>query len=212
MKKLSPKTISRALIYIRTLEGLIKDRRYLISSGELARMTGLSDVKIRKDISSFGKVGTPRIGYKTVELKKILEDFVLQDETVHIVLFGVGNLGRAILRYPRFYGDKIRLVAAFDNNRKKIGEKVNGVTIFSVDRAPEVIKKTHADIGIIAVTKDHSQEVADLMVLSGLKGIVNFSPTSISVPKSVLVKDMDFSIEFLALFCDARDMNNARSK
>jgi len=200
-KNISRKVTSRALLYIRTLEGLIKENVHLVSSKHLAAKTGLSDVQIRKDISSFGKVGTPRVGYSTAELKNILENFILQQQAVRLALFGVGNLGTAIMRYPGFQHEKIKLVAAFDPVAGRVGKKINGVVIHAPEDAPAVIRRTGADIGIIAVPPEASQEVADLMVLSGLKGIMNFSPTSITVPKNIFVKDIDLTIEFLALFC-----------
>ena len=203
MKKIPRKTITRVLLYIRTLEGLLKEKRYLISSGQLSEITGLSDVKIRNDISNFKKIGKPRVGYKTLDLKRILEDYLLQNNVVHLVLFGVGNLGSAILRYPGYHRDKVKLVAAFDVSHKKVGKKIDGIPIYPVERAPEIIKRCHADIGIIAVPKEHCQEVADYMVLSGLTRIVNFAPSSISVPAKVQVRNMDFTIEFLSLFCDS---------
>lgn len=203
MKKLPRKTITRVLLYIRTLESLAKEKRFLVSSKQLAEITGLSDVKIRKDISNFKKIGKPRIGYKTADLKKTLENYLLQNNAVHLVLFGVGNLGSAFLRYPGFRREKVKLVAAFDVSHRKIGTRVNGVPVYPVDRAPEIIKRRHADIGIIAVPKEQAQEVADYMVLSGLHRIVNFAPCSISVPAKVQVRNMDFTIEFLSLFCDS---------
>lgn len=209
MRIISPKTITRVFLYIRTLESLIKEKRYLVSSKQLAEMVGLTDVQIRKDISNFGKVGTPGIGYDTVDLKNTLEDFVLQQDIVHVALFGVGNLGVAILKYLGFHKGKIEIVAAFDKNKNKIGKKVKGITIYSVERAPEIIKKTCADIGIIAVPKECCQEVADIIVLSGLKSIVNFAPATITVPQDVLVKDIDLTLEFLALFCNSRYNVNA---
>ena len=203
MKKLPRKIITRVLLYIRTLEGLIKEKRYLVSSKQLSEITGLSDVKIRKDISNFKTVGKPRIGYKTSDLKKTLENFLLQNNAVHLVLFGVGNLGSAFLRYPGFRREKIKLVAAFDTSPRKIGKTIEGVRIYPVERAPEIIKRCRADIGIIAVPKEQGQEVADYMVLSGLHRIVNFAPCSISVPAKVQVRNIDFTIEFLSLFCDS---------
>ncbi len=203
MKKLPRKIITRVLLYIRTLEGLIKEKRFLVSSKQLSEITGLSDVKIRKDISNFKTVGKPRIGYKTADLKRTLEAYLLQKHVVHLVLFGVGNLGSAILRYPGYHREKVKLVAAFDVSDQKVGKKIDGVRIYPVERAPEIIKRCHADIGIIAVPKEHCQEVADYMVLSGLTRIVNFAPTSISVPSKVQVRNMDFTIEFLSLFCDS---------
>ncbi len=203
MKKLPRKIITRVLLYIRTLESLIKEKRYLVSSKQLSEITGLSDVKIRKDISNFRKIGKPRIGYKTADLKKTLENYLLQNNTVHLALFGVGNLGSAILQYPGFNRDKIKFVAAFDVSHYKIGKKINGVRIYPVERAPEIIKRCRADIGIIAVPKEQGQEVADYMVLSGLHRIINFAPCSISVPSKVQVRNIDFTIEFLSLFCDS---------
>jgi redox-sensing transcriptional repressor len=202
MKRIPQRTIDRVLLYIRTLENLIKVKRRLISSGELSRITGVSDVQIRKDVSRFGRVGTPRIGYEIEELNKTFKDYLLQKETVKVVLFGVGNLGTAILKYPGFFKNRINIVAAFEKNPAKINKNINGVKVYSLDKAPRVIKRIKADLGIIAVPENASQEVADIMVLSGLKGIVNFSPTSISFPKNVTVKDIDFSLELLSLLCN----------
>jgi len=202
MKHIPQRTIDRVLIYIRTLEHLIKEKRHLISSGELSRITGISDVQIRKDVSRFGRVGTPRIGYEIEELNRTFKDYLLQKDTVKVVLFGVGNLGTAILKYPGFLKNRINIVAAFEKNSAKVNKNINGVKVYSVDKAPRIIKRIKADLGIIAVPENASQEVADIMVLSGLKGIVNFSPTSISFPKNVTVKDIDFSLEFLSLLCN----------
>jgi redox-sensing transcriptional repressor len=204
MKKIPRRTITRVLLYIRTLEALAKEKRFLVSSGQLADITGLSAVQIRKDISNFKSVGKPRVGYRTAELKKTLENYLLQDTKVHVVLFGVGNLGSAILQYPGFHRGKIRLVAAFDVSRHKIGKKIGGVRVYPVDRAPEIVKRLHGDIGIIAVPEGNAQEVADYMVLSGLQKIINFAPYPVSVPAKVQVRNIDFTIEFLSLYCNTQ--------
>jgi redox-sensing transcriptional repressor len=204
MKKLSKKTISRALLYIRTLENLIKEKKYFVSSQELSSITGISDSKIRKDIACFGKVGKPRIGYDTRKLKRLFEDFLLHKKVIHIVIFGVGNLGTAIVKYFGIRRGKLKIVAAFDKDKKKIGTTIKGIRIYPVAHAAEIIAKYHGDIGIIAVPEKYSQEVADIMVAAHLKGIVNFTPTSINVAKDVFVKDIDFSISFLALYCNSR--------
>ncbi|OGX08809.1 MAG: hypothetical protein A2Y06_05000 [Omnitrophica WOR_2 bacterium GWA2_37_7] len=201
MKKFPQRTISRALVYIRTLAQLLESRKEVVSSSQLALITGLSDVQIRKDISNFGKVGRPRIGYRTAELKQVLENYILQN-IVHAVLFGVGNLGSALLKYPGFHQDKVKLVAAFDTDKKKIGTEINGVSIYSISEAQTIIASSHVEIGIIAVPVEYSQKVADIIIKSGLKGIVNFTPTTVTVPKEIIVKNIDLTIEFLSLFCD----------
>ncbi|MBD3246988.1 MAG: redox-sensing transcriptional repressor Rex [Candidatus Omnitrophica bacterium] len=203
MTHISRKTIARVFLYIRTLDTLIRQKRNLISSKELARIVGVTDAQIRKDISNFARIGRPGIGYNTQELKDTLEEFVLQHNCVKLVLFGVGNLGTAILQYPGFQKNKIKIIAAFEKKEEKIGSVINGVRVYAAKDAPRIIAQKKADIGIIAVPERASQEVADMLVLSGLKGIVNFAPTTIAVPRNVMVKDIDFSIEFLSLFCNA---------
>ena len=203
MLKISQKTISRAHLYLRTLEQLITEDEEFISSGKLANIIGLTDVQIRKDISSFGRVGKPNVGYSIEHLKKTLEEFILQN-TVHVALFGVGNLGLAILKYQGFHNEKIKIVAAFEKDKKKIGKKIAGIKIDSVKNAFKIIKKSHADLGIIAVSEEFSQEAADIMSKAGLKGIVNFSPSIVKVSPGVLVKNIDLSIEFLSFFCSVK--------
>lgn len=201
MKKFPQRTISRAFIYLRALDSLIEAGKEFVSSKELAVMAGSVDAQVRKDISIFGKAGRPRIGYPVERLKKLLEEYIVQN-VVHVVLFGVGNLGSALLRYPGFREDKVKIVAAFDNDPEKIGKAINGISIYSFDKAEAFIASQHIEIGVIAVPKQVSQRVADLLVACGIKGIVNFSPTSIATPKDVYVRNIDLAVEFLALFYD----------
>lgn len=201
MKKFPQKTISRAFLYLRALDLLIEEEKEYVSSKELALMAGVVDVQVRKDVSMFGKVGKPRVGYQTDKLKKLLEEFIVQ-HVVHVVLFGVGNLGSAILQYPGFRNDKVKIVAAFDSDPEKNGKVINGIRIYSPDKAKRIISKKHIEIGVIACPKKFSQETTDLLVESGIKGIINFSPTAIAVPKDVYVRNIDLAVEFLGLYCD----------
>lgn len=206
MNQISSKVISRALLYIRTLDDLVQVGQATTSSNSLADITGLTPEQIRKDISSFGKVvGRPRIGYDIQNLKQTLEEFV-HSHIVHVALFGVGNLGTAILRYPGFHQDKVKMVAAFDKDLRKVGKEINGINVYDITEALKLIPKKHAEIGVVAVPKEGAQEVVDLMVASGLKGIVNFCPTSVQVPAGVIVRNIDLTIEFHSLFCDLQQV------
>ena len=200
-KKYPQRTIPRALLYIRILDDLLKRGRQYVSSGELARITGVRDVQIRKDISNFGPVGKPRVGYQIRALKNLLEASI-QKKAVQVVLFGVGHLGKAIARYPEFHTDKIKIAAAFDKDRRLVGKEIHGIPIYSLEKVKEVVQKTRAVIGINAVPKAAAQDIADIMVASGLRGIINFCPTPITVPDTVSVKNIDLTIEFMTLLCD----------
>ena len=52
-----------------------------------------------------------------------------------------------------------------------------------------------ADIGIITVSAEAAQEVADLLVKSGLRGILNFAPAFVNCPPHVAVRMVDLSQE-----------------
>ena len=73
MKRFPQRTISRAFTYLRVLNSLSEAGKEHVSSEELAGMAGVFGAQVRKDISAFGKVGRPRIGYQVEKLKKLLE-------------------------------------------------------------------------------------------------------------------------------------------
>ena len=200
-RKYPQRTIPRALLYIRILDDLLKRGKQFVSSGELARITGVRDVQIRKDISNFGPVGKPRVGYQIRALKNLLEASV-QKKAVQVVLFGMGNLGKAIARYPEFHTEKIKIAAAFEKEPRLIGKDLNGIRVYSLEKVNSVVKRTRALIGINAVPKEAAQEMADVMVAAGLRGIINFCPTPITIPDHVAVKNIDLTIEFMTLLCD----------
>ena len=201
MRPFSNKTITRAFLYIRILDDLIQNKEKYISSQSLSDISGLTDVQIRKDISLFGKVGKPRIGYDTKELRDFLETFVLKN-TVRAVLFGVGHLGQAILKYPGFQTERIKIVAAFDKDKRKIAKKINKVSVYGLKDVFSIIHRSRAEIAIIAVPAPVVQEIADIIVKAGIKGIINFAPASVVVSKDIYVRNIDLTIEFLSLFYD----------
>ena len=54
-------------------------------------------------------------------------------------------------------------------------------------------------IGVIATPAVAAQDVADRMVASGIRSILNFAPTVLSVPAGVDVRKVDLSIELQIL-------------
>ena len=48
-------------------------------------------------------------------------------------------------------------------------------------------------IGVITAPVEAAQESADLLVMSGVKAILNFSPARVAVPANVRLKNVDFT-------------------
>ena len=202
-KKVPEGTISRLFIYLREISELTKMDIHTISSAELGERINLSDAQVRKDLGYFGTFGVSGSGYNIPELKAALEKILGKDKIWNVAVVGVGHLGYALLTYARFRKQGLDLVAAFDTDPQKIGNKVNGVTIQSIDDLPKVVRGKKVSIGIIAVPPKNAQEVADKFVEAGVECILNFSPTTLIMPEDVKVKNVDLSreLETLSYFC-----------
>jgi len=198
-KKIPESTISRLFIYLREITALSNMNIRTISSAELGERVNLNDAQVRKDLGHFGQFGVSGSGYDTQELKAALEKILGKNKTWNVAVVGVGHLGSALLAYPGFKKHRLNLVAAFDKDAKKIGKNISGVKISPVEDMPKVIRDTKVSIGVVAVSADGSQEVADELVSAGVECILNFAPASLNVPENIKVKDVDLSRELETL-------------
>lgn len=191
-------TIRRLPIYLRGLLFSSEQGQQSISSHDLADFVRINSWQIRKDFSYFGGFGTPGIGYNVEKLIKEIKRILKLDVLRKAALVGVGNLGSAILAYPGFKMYGFDIAAAFDNNPKKIGRKINNIVIEKASRLP-TLKKRGINLAIVAVPRDAAQQIASALVKAGVKGILNFSPCYIAVPKKVKVITIDIAMDLARL-------------
>lgn len=198
-KKIPEGTISRLFIYLREITALANMNIRTISSAELGERVNLSDAQVRKDLGYLGHFGVTGAGYDTQELKAVLEKILGKDRVWNVAIVGAGHLASALLAYPGFKKHGLNLIAAFDSDAKKIGTRISGVEIQSVDNMSKVIKEKKITIGIVSVPAENAQIVTDKLVTSGVECILNFAPTSLNVPENVKIKDVDLSRELETL-------------
>lgn len=199
----SDKAIGRLSIYRRLLNELAEKGKENIFSHELANLAGTTAAQVRRDLMIIGTSGLPRQGYKVKELLKSIENFLDDPAGQKVVLVGLGNLGRAILTYFAGRRPKLSIVAAFDIDPSKINKTVHGgCSCYHINQLKEIVKKEGATIGIITVPADAAQEVADMLIDAGIKGILNFAPISLRVRPDVYVEQVDItvSLEKVAYF------------
>ena len=196
--KIPDETIRRLPVYLRGLLFLSEQGQEGVSSRNLANFLGLNPWQIRKDFSYFGGFGTPGLGYDIGKLVKQINKILRLDVGHRIALVGVGNLGSAVLAYPGFEIYGFDIVTAFDVNPKKIGKKKNNVIIEDVSNLG-TLKKRKINLAIIAVPAAAAQQTADALVKAGVKGILNFSPCHIVVPKKVKVITIDIAMDLARL-------------
>ena len=196
--KIPDETIRRLPIYLRGLLFSSEQGQESISSRNLADLLGVNPWQIRKDFSYFGDFGTPGVGYNVEKLAKQIKKILKLDVGHKAALIGVGNLGSAILAYPGFKIYGFDVAAAFDIDSKKVGRKVKNITIEDASNLG-TLKKRKINLAIIAVHRDAAQETADALVKAGIKGILNFSPCYITVPKKVKVITIDIAMDLARL-------------
>ena len=185
-------------IYLRGLLFSSQGPQQNITSQKLADLLGVDPWQIRKDFSYFGDFGTPGIGYNVEKLIKQIKKNLKLNVDHKVVLVGAGNLGRAILAYPGFKIYGFDIVAVYDNDLQKIGKEVENVTVEDVSNLTS-LKKRKIDLGIIAVSREAAQKIADTLVKADIRGILNFSPCHISVPKKVKVITIDIAMDIARL-------------
>src|SRR5262245_25090101 len=174
--RLSRASVGRLSLYLRRLEQFHSEGAATVSSGQLGEPLGIADAQVRKDLAGVGSLGQPGIGYPTRELIAALRRTLGIDRDWAVVLVGVGNLARALLRYRGFQQQGFRIVALFDADPAKVGQVVEGLPVRPPDELPAVVAATGAELGLVTVPAEAAQAVADVLVAAGVRGLLNFAP------------------------------------
>lgn len=183
--------ISRLPIYLRALDRLAQEGHEVTSSQELGKRLGISSAQIRKDLSHFGGFGKQGTGYKISYLKDQLRAVLKIEREWQVALVGAGDLGTAVARYRGFAERGFHITHVFDAAPERIGKRIAGYTIESVDKLPEVVRSNGIQIAMIAVPAEHAQSVADTLIGAGVRAILNYAPINLNVPPEVHVQYID---------------------
>ena len=197
---LPDKTIERLSQYRRNLLITLAKGKEFIFSHEIAQLLHITPVQVRRDIMLIGYNGTLRRGYDIKELIDLIGNIIDTEQGQNVCIMGLGNLGKAILNYFAGKRPKLKVVAAFDINPEKIGHLYAGVPVLHVDELKEKMVSLDISIGIITVPFDKALETANLLVDSGIRGILNFSSKPLNLPDHVYLEEYDMitSIENVA--------------
>jgi redox-sensing transcriptional repressor len=197
---ISELTTGRLSVYLRCLTYLESINQKTVSSHEMADRFHLNSAQIRKDLACFGEFGTRGVGYDVLKLKNNLVRELGIDRARNIVIIGAGNLGLALADYRGFNSNGFNIVALLDNDPEKVGRTSrSGIPVIGADRLSSVVRDNLVEIGIIAVTPDHAQEVLDGLVQSGVCAILNFAPVQLRLTSGVKVRSVDLRINLESL-------------
>lgn len=187
--------IKRLSLYLRQLEAFRRKDRRTISSKQLGESLNLTDAQVRKDLAYFGQFGHPGIGYKVEDLIGQVKRILGTDKVWNVLLVGAGNLGRALMAYKGFNAKGFRLISVFDASAQLVGKKMGNFVVQPMADLATIIQKNQIRLAIMAVPADSAQDVVDQLVAAGIRGILNFAPTSVNVPPDIAMNSVDLSVQ-----------------
>ena len=191
IEKVPVPLLRRLPTYHHLLTLLKQNGEEYVSSQTIADTLNLDPVQVRKDLASTGVAGKPKNGFNISELLEGIETFLGWKTLGEGILVGCGALGSSLLGYEGFLNCRFDIVVAFDNDPKKIGTTIRGKEILPVTKLVDLVKRMHVKLGLLTVPSQNAQQVADLMVEAGIKGIWNFAPAALNVPQDVYVHQED---------------------
>ncbi|HSR21277.1 MAG TPA: redox-sensing transcriptional repressor Rex [Anaerolineales bacterium] len=183
--------IGRLPIYLRALQRMASQGMNTTSSQELGEQVGISAAQIRKDISQFGEFGKQGTGYSIPFLTDRLRDILKVNRTWDVAIVGIGDMGHALARYGGFGERGFRVTLLFDSDPAKIGQKVGNFVIEDAAQLVERVRACSIRLAMLAVPARAAQEVADKLAQAGVRAILNYAPTILSVPDGVHVQHID---------------------
>ncbi|OHD26362.1 MAG: redox-sensing transcriptional repressor Rex [Spirochaetes bacterium GWD1_27_9] len=178
----------KALVRLKSL-GFIK-----VFSENLSDAVGVDSSQVRKDFALFDISGTKKGGYLIDNLIEKLNEVLGKGEVENVIIVGAGNIGTALMKYKGFEKEGVKVVCAFDNNPSKIN-KDSDIPVLPIEELTNYIKENKIKTAIMAIPDLFAQQILDLMIEAGIKGLLNFVPIHLRVPDDFVISNVNLEME-----------------
>jgi redox-sensing transcriptional repressor len=153
--------VGRLPIYLRALQRMLEENRRVTSSQELGERLGISAAQIRKDLSQFGEFGKQGTGYSIEFLADQIKKILHVDQVWDMAVIA------------------------------KVGSQVGPFTVKDIKTIKDSVREAGIKVAMIATPSQTAQEVAEELVSSGVRAILNYAPINLNVPEDVKVQYID---------------------
>ena len=183
--------IERLPTYLNALIQLRQNGASTVSSARLGELTDVNPAQIRRDLAHFGSFGKRGVGYDVVSLMNRIQRILGSDHTHRIVIVGAGNLGSAIAAYDGLRSRGFVVAGIFDSDPVKVGQRIGDIIVQDVSGLAAMVSAQGIRIGVIAVPPEAAQDVADLLSAAGIRIILNYASTMVTVDSGVTLHNTD---------------------
>lgn len=210
MKRIAESTVRRLSIYLSFLEEIEAEGVLTASSDDLARLGGTTSAQVRKDLSFFGSFGKRGLGYSVPELSSRLREILGLGRKWRVCIIGAGKIGAALARYAGFAERGFLVTGVYDSDPAKVGSCTAGVDVRDTRDLEQDISKGRYDIAVLAVPAENAQAIVDRVTSAGMKAILSFAPTQLTVPPDVTLRTVNMAMELEGLTFALTNRGNDR--
>ncbi len=160
--------------YFRYLRDLLNNDILRISSGDLAKLMGITPSQVRQDFNAFGDFGQQGYGYNVRFLYTQVSRILCVNKKYPAVIIGAGDMTRALLSSNIFDIRGICIKGVFSYDKEDIGNDCKGFTVDAVEKLKDFAPENKIAIAVIALP-EINEAVCDFLFECGIKGAWNFS-------------------------------------
>lgn len=182
-----------------------------VFSDNLGDALGISSSQVRKDFSLFDLTGNKKGGYQVDDLIGKLNVILGKNTIQKIIVVGCGKIGTAMMNYNGFSRESIKVAAGFDTDPTVINPR-GLIPIYDLSDLQEFIKREEVKIAIITTPESGATRVQDLLLESGIQGILNFTPVKLKGSDSCVVHNVNIEQEIENLFYFVNEMKDGSPK
>lgn len=197
---ISMSVIRRLPRYYRFLSELNEQNVDRISSTKLAQIMNVTASQVRQDLNCFGGFGQQGYGYSVGQLKDEIKNILGLNNNYKAVLIGVGNFGKAVAMHMDFEKLGFKLIACFDKNKDKVGQKLNDLYVKDDSELEDFCRQNHVDTAFLCIPKVAVENVLDALYGLGIKNYWNFSHYDINAKyDDTIVENVHLSDNLMTL-------------
>ena len=194
VRRIAESTVRRLSIYLSFLEEIQAEGVATTSSDDLAKLGGTTSAQVRKDLSFFGSFGKRGLGYSVPELAESLREILGLGKQWRVCIIGAGKIGAALARYAGFEERGFNVTGLYDSDPAKVGHHSGNIVIRDTRDLEKDVEAGKYDIGVITVPAENAQSIVDRLVKSGIKAILSFAPTQLSVPDDFELRTVNMAM------------------